>query len=81
MIPDIKERLLRVINDPHFSNRERSLAKSAIQRILELERKIYNEWPDQAQIALLSESQCNLGDKQPVLRDDRLSKKYRISYG
>ena len=81
MIPDIKQRLMRVVSDRHFSNRERNLAKAAMQRILELEGKIDYEWSDQAQIVHLSESQCKLRDKQPALRVDRLSKRSRYDYG
>lgn len=77
MTPDIKNRLLRVANDPHFSNRERHLARSALQRILELESKITTDWSELARMALLNEAQSKVIDKQSAIKIDRFLKRHR----
>jgi hypothetical protein len=52
---EVKERLLRVIDDPHFSRRERLLAKSSLERIEELEQEDITDWTEKAKNALIKE--------------------------
>lgn len=77
MIPDIKDRLSRVIGDPHFSNRERELAKASLQRINELESQIKSHWTQMARTALLTEQKNDLLEKQASVEIDNFLKRQR----
>ena len=75
---DVKLRLRRVIDDPHFGRRERSLAKSSLDRIEELEgREIYH-WTEVARMALLREIQSNVLGKQAAVKIDSFLKRHRV---
>ena len=68
VLPDIKERLQKVIDDPHFGNRERLLAKSSLQRICEHENQINSHWTQMADSALLAETRNEVITSQ-IARD------------
>ena len=75
---DVKLRLRRVIEDPHFGRRERQLAKSSLERIEELEgREIYH-WTEVARMALLREVRNKVLDKQSAVKIDSFLKRHRI---
>ena len=65
---DLKERLLRVIENPHFSRRERQLAKSSLERIEELEQEDITDWTEKAKHALINEVQNKTIGKQATLK-------------
>jgi hypothetical protein len=65
---DLKERLLRVIEDPHFSRRERQLAKSSLERIVELEQEDVTDWTEKAKIALINEVHKKVVGKQAAVK-------------
>jgi hypothetical protein len=65
---EVKERLLRVIEDPHFSRRERQLAKSALERIEELEQEDITDWTEKAKSALINEVQKRVIGKQAAVK-------------
>jgi len=65
---DIKERLLRVINDPHFSPRERQLAESSLERIEELEQEDTTDWTEKARDALIKEVHGKVIGKQAAAK-------------
>ncbi|MDH3536614.1 MAG: hypothetical protein OER87_12795 [Gammaproteobacteria bacterium] len=77
MIPDVKDRLSRVIEDPHFSNRERQLAKSSLQRINELESQIKSHWTQMARTALLAEEKNEVVEKQIITEIDNFLKRHQ----
>ncbi|MDH3219519.1 MAG: hypothetical protein OEO19_08300 [Gammaproteobacteria bacterium] len=77
MIPDVKDRLSKVIGDPHFSNRERQLARASLQRINELESQIKSHWTQMARTALLTEQKNDLIDKQAGVEIDNFLKRQR----
>jgi hypothetical protein len=52
---DLKERLLRVIEDPHLSLQERQLAYSSLERIEGLEQEDITDWTEKATNALINE--------------------------
>jgi hypothetical protein len=62
VIPDIKTRLIKVIDDPHFGNREKLMAKSSLRRIRELEREMTTRWTSAANKALLADTKKKLID-------------------
>jgi hypothetical protein len=75
---DVKLRLRRVIDDPHFGRRERNLAKASLDRIEELEgREIYH-WTEVARMALLREIQNNVLGKQAAVKIDSFLKRHRV---
>jgi len=75
---DVKLRLRRVIDDPHFGRRERNLAKASLDRIEELEgREIYH-WTEVARMALLREIQSNVLGKQAAVKIDSFLKRHRV---
>ena len=75
---DVKLRLRRVIDDPHFGRRERNLAKSSLDRIEELEgREIYH-WTEVARMALLREIQNHVLGKQAAVKIDSFLKRHRV---
>jgi len=75
---DMKIRLRRVIEDPHFGRRERQLAKSSLDRIEELEgREIYH-WTEVARMALLREVKNQVLGKQAAVKIDSFLKRHRI---
>jgi len=65
---DLKERLLRVIEDPHFSRRERLLAKSSLERIVELEQEDITDWTEKAKNALINEVHKKVIGKQATAK-------------
>jgi len=65
---DLKERLLRVIEDPHFSLRERQLAKSSLDRIVELEQEDITDWTEKAKTALINEVHKKVVGKQAATK-------------
>ena len=75
---EVKDSLLRVINDTHFSRRERHLARSSLDRIQELEgRKMYH-WTEMARTALLNEMHNKVIGKQAAVKIDSFLKRHRI---
>jgi hypothetical protein len=75
---DVKLRLRRVIDDPHFGRRERNLAKASLDRIEELEgREIYH-WTEVARMALLREIQNNVLGKQAAVKIDSFLTRHRV---
>lgn len=77
MIPDVKERLLRVIDDPHFSNRERQLARSSLQRINELEGQVGTHWTQIASAALSTERQTDVISERAAIEIDGFLARHR----
>lgn len=75
---DIKDRLLRVIEDPRFSRRERELAKAALRRIGELETGGDYHWTEIARLALLSEVRDGVIGKQAATKIDSFLKRHRV---
>jgi hypothetical protein len=65
---EVKERLLRVIDDPHFSHRERQLAKSSFERIEELEQEDITDWTEKAKNALINEVHKKVVGKQAAVK-------------
>ena len=65
---DLKERLLRVIEDPHFSPRERQLANSSLERIVELEQEDVTDWTEKAKTALINEVHEEVVGKQAAAK-------------
>ena len=68
---DLKKRLLRVIEDPHFSRRERQLANSSLERIVELEQEDITDWTEKAKNAknaLTNEVHKKVIGKQATLK-------------
>lgn len=78
MMIDVKESLLRVIQDPHFRRRERDLAKMALRRIEELESREVYHWTEMARIALLKEVRERVIGKQAATKIDSFLKRHRI---
>ena len=75
---DVKLRLRKVIGDPHFGRRERSLAKSSLDRIEELESKEIYHWTEVARMALLREIRNQVLGKQSAVKIDSFLKRHRI---
>lgn len=75
---DVKLRLLRVIQDPRFSRRERDLAKSALERIEELENRQIYHWTEMARFALLTEAKNQIIGKQAATKIDSFLKRHRV---
>jgi len=75
---DVKYRLRRVIEDPHFSRRERQLAKSSLERIENLEDREIHHWTEEARLALLREVRKQVLDKQAAVKIDSFLKRHRI---
>ena len=65
---EVKERLLRVIEDPRFSPRERQLAKSSLERIEELEQEDITDWTEKAKNALIKEVHKKVIGKQAAVK-------------
>ena len=65
---EVKKRLLRVIEDPHFSSRERHLAKSSLERIEELEQEDITDWTEKAKNALIKEVHRKVIGKQAAVK-------------
>lgn len=75
---DLKHRLLRVIQDPHFRRRERDLARSALECIEELKNGQAYHWTEMARIALLTELQNGAIGRQAATKIDSFLKRHRI---
>jgi hypothetical protein len=65
---DLKERLLRVIEDPHLSLQERQLAKSSLERIVDLEQEDITDWTEKATNALINEVHKEVIGKQAATK-------------
>jgi len=78
---DVKFRLRRVIEDPHFSRRERQLAKSSLDRIEDLEGQKIHHWTEEARLALLREVRNQVLDKQAAVKIDSFLKRHRVRRG
>ena len=78
---DVKYRLRRVIEDPHFSRRERQLAKSSLERIEDLEGREIHHWTEEARLALIREVRKQVLDKQAAVKIDSFLKRHRIRRG
>jgi hypothetical protein len=77
VIPDVKERLLKVIDDPHFGNRERQLTRSSLQRINELESQINTHWTQMASTALATERQTKVISEQAAIEIEGFLERHR----
>ena len=75
---DVKQSLKRVIEDPRFSRRERSLAKYALGRIEELEKQGEYHWTEMARMALLTELKEGVIGKQAATKIDSFLKRHRV---
>jgi hypothetical protein len=75
---DVKLRLRRVIEDPHFSRRERQLAKASLDRIEALESREIHHWTEEARLALLREVQNQVLGKQAAVKIDSFLKRHRV---
>jgi len=75
---DVKLRLQKVVMDPHFSVRERDMAKSALERIEALENRQIYHWTEMARIALLTEAKNRVIGKQAATKIDSFLKRHRI---
>ena len=75
---DVKRNLLRIIQDPHFSRREKDLAKASLRRIEELENQETYHWTELARIALLSEVKQRVIGKQAATKIDSFLKRHRV---
>ena len=78
---DVRHRLLRVVQDPHFSRRERDLAQSSLERISELENRDVYHWTEMARTALLTEIQNQIVGKQSAIKIDSFLKRHRSRKG
>jgi hypothetical protein len=75
---DVKRNLLRVIQDPHFTRRERDLAKASLRRIEELENETTYHWTELARMALLTEVKQQVIGKQAATKIDSFLKRHRV---
>jgi hypothetical protein len=65
---DLKDRLLRVIEDPHLSLQERQLAYSSLERIEGLEQEDITDWTEKATNALINEVNKEVIGKQAATK-------------
>jgi hypothetical protein len=75
---DVKRSLTRVIEDPHFSRRERHLAKSSLELIEELENREVYHWTEMARFALLTEVRKKVIGSQAATKIDSFLKRHRV---
>jgi len=75
---DVKRSLTRIIEDPHFSRRERNLAKASLQLIEELENREVYHWTEMARFALLTEVRNKVIGTQAATKIDSFLKRHRI---
>ena len=75
---DVKRNLLRIIQDPHFSRRERDLAKASLRLIEELESQKTYHWTELARMALLTEVKQRVIGKQAATKIDSFLKRHRV---
>ena len=75
---DVKLRLRRIIDDPHFGRRERHLAKSSLERIEELESRETYHWAEMARMALLKEIRQKVLSKDAAVTIDSFLKRHRV---
>ena len=75
---DVKRSLKRVIEDPHFSRRERHLAKSSLVLIEELENREVYHWTEMARFALLTEVRKKVIGSQAATKIDSFLKRHRV---
>ena len=74
---DLKDRLLRVIQDPHFGRRESDLAKASLECIEELESSESYHWTEMARMALLTELRNGVIGRQAATKVDSFLKRHR----
>ena len=74
---DVKHNLRRIIQDPHFSRRERDLANATLRRIEELESQDAYHWTEMARTALLTELHSRVIGKQAATKIDSFLKRHR----
>lgn len=74
---DLKHRLMRVIQDPHFRRRERDLARSALECIEDLQSREVYHWTEMARTALLTELQNGAIGRQAATKIDSFLKRHR----
>ena len=65
---DLKERLLRVIENPDLSLKERQLAYSSLERIVDLEQEDVTGWTEKATNALINEVHKEVIGKQAATK-------------
>ena len=84
---DVKHSLQRIIQDPHFSRREKDLTKFSLRRIEELENRENREnqenqeiyhWTEMTRTALLTEVQNKVIGRQAATKIDSFLKRHRI---
>jgi hypothetical protein len=66
------------ISDPHFTRRERDLAKASLRRIEELENEATYHWTELARMALLTEVKQQVIGKQAATKIDSFLKRHRV---
>ena len=74
----IKHSLLRSIQDPHVSHRERQLASLMLEYIKELEGRETYHWTEMARMALLEEIQNKAIGSQAATKIDSFLKRHRV---
>ena len=72
---DLKKRLLRVIEDPDLSLKERQLAYSSLERIVDLEQEDVTDWTEKATKALINEVHKEVIGKQAATKIDSFLKR------
>jgi len=75
---DLKQKLLRIVQEPRFSRRQRDIAKSSLQRIEELESEKDYHWTEHARMALLTEVRAEVIGRQAATKIDSFLKRHRI---
>lgn len=75
---NVKQRLEKVAQGPHFRARERQLAKSALEYIEILERREPYHWTERARMALLKEVNQRVIGKQAAVKIDSFLKRHRL---
>lgn len=65
---DLKKRLNRIIEDPHFANRERDLARASLRHIEHLESRVVLHWTEMAWIELIREVQEGIIGRQAATK-------------
>jgi hypothetical protein len=75
---NLKQKLLRIVQEPRFSRRERYIAELSLQRIEELESEENYHWTEQARMALLAEVREGVIGRQAATKIDSFLKRHRI---
>ncbi len=66
---------MRVIEDPQLSLKERQLAYSALERIVDLEQEDVTDWTEKATSALINEVHEKVIGKQAATKIDSFLKR------